>query len=226
MSGKLIVIEGLDGSGKLTQSKLLCESLGGDGYRVKYLTFPDYDDPSSTLVKMYLAGEFGQDPNDVNPYAASLFYTVDRYASFKKGWSQDYYGGAVLVANRYTTSNAVHQTCKLPRAEWDAYLDWLSDTEFEKAGIPRPDAVIYLDMPPGISRRLISGRYGGDESKRDIHEKNSAYLEKSRESALYAAERLGWRIIDCADGGAPRSIEDIHGDVLSAAREVLCGCGL
>ncbi len=214
MSGKLIVIEGLDGSGKLTQSKRLCSYLSKTGRAVKYLTFPDYDDPSSTLVKMYLSGEFGDNPEEVGPYASSLFYTVDRYASFKRHWEKDYNSGTIMVANRYTTSNAVHQTCKLPREEWDFYIEWLCDLEFAKAGIPRPDAVIYLDMPPEVSQNLISGRYGGDESRRDIHEKNVGFLLKSRESALYAAKKLGWHIINCAAGDSPRPIKDIQKQIV------------
>ena len=132
MSGRLIVLEGLDGSGKATQAGLLYEALCGRGEQAMKITFPNYESDSSALVKMYLGGAFGQDVNDVNAYAASSFYSVDRYASYKTLWGCFYHDGGTVIADRYTTSNAVHQCSKLPREEWDAYLAWLFDFEYRK----------------------------------------------------------------------------------------------
>lgn len=169
--GKLIVLEGLDGSGKATQAKLLAEHLAAQGVPVQKITFPDYASDSSALVKMYLAGQFGQHPDDVNAYAASSFYAVDRYASYKTSWGSFYEQGGVIIADRYTTSNAVHQCSKLPQEQWEEYLHWLFDYEFRLLGLPAPDRVIYLQVDPAVSQRLMTQRYHGDESKKDVHER-------------------------------------------------------
>lgn len=215
MSGRLIVLEGLDGSGKSTQLERLRARLTGD---VRFVKFPAYDSPSSTLVKMYLAGEFGSRPGDVNAYAASAFYAVDRYAGYKSDWGADYLAGTTILCDRYATSNAVHQAAKLEGAERDAYLDWLCDFEYVKLGIPKPDAVIFLDMPVAVSQRLMSERYEGNESKKDIHERDVAYLEHCRQAALYAADRLGWSVVPGAEGDKPRRIDAIADDVYAIVR--------
>lgn len=211
--GKLIVIEGLDGSGKGTQAKLLTQNLEAAGYCVRKISFPDYDSDSSALVKMYLAGQFGKDPADVNAYAASTFYAVDRFASFKTDWGQFYANGGIVIADRYTTSNAVHQCSKLPEEEWDAYLAWLFHFEYTLMGIPEPDAVVYLKVDPAVSQKLMSGRYAGDESRKDIHEGNLAYLNRSRLAAGYCSRKLGWMEIECTDGSAMRTIEQIQTEI-------------
>lgn len=213
--GKLIVIEGLDGSGKATQSKRLVEHLQTQGLPVRKVSFPDYESNSSALVKMYLAGEFGKDPSDVNAFAASTFYAVDRYASFKKDWSAFYNEGGVIVADRYTTSNAIHQCCKLPEDQWESYLDWLTTFEYKLLGIPAPDQVVYLQVDVEESQKLMSGRYQGDETKKDIHESNVDYLMRSRKAADYCAERMGWKIVHCYENGKMRTIEEIHAEVAS-----------
>ena len=218
--GKLIVIEGLDGSGKATQSALLCRSLEERGIRCRQIAFPDYGDPSSTLVKMYLSGELGG-VGDVNAWAASLFYAVDRYASFVRHWRDDYEAGTVIVADRYATSNIPHQMSKLPRERWEEYMAWQADLEYSRVGIPRPDGVLYLDMPPEVSRKLLSGRYHGDEKKRDIHEADFAYLLRCREAALFGAEKAGWKVIPCARGDEPFLPGDIARQVAEAASEIL-----
>lgn len=215
MSGRLIVLEGLDGSGKATQTGLLYEALCGRGERAMKITFPNYESDSSALVKMYLGGAFGQDVNDVNAYAASSFYSVDRYASYKTLWGCFYHDGGTVIADRYTTSNAVHQCSKLPREEWDAYLAWLFDFEYRKIAIPEPDIVVYLDVDPEVSQRLMSQRYHGDEEKKDIHEKNMEYLQHSRQAGQYCAKALGWKRVACTEGGRMRAKEDIHKDVLA-----------
>ncbi|MCI8652553.1 MAG: thymidylate kinase [Angelakisella sp.] len=221
--GKLIVIEGLDGSGKATQTGLLCRSLAEEwGHSFRRVSFPDYQDPSSALVKLYLAGELGG-LSEVNAYGASLFYTVDRYASYLRHWGEDYRRGWLIVSDRYATSNVAHQMSKLPRGEWDGYLRWLEETEYLRVGLPRPDRVVYLDMAPETSERLLSRRYQGDESKKDLHEADLAYLLKCREAALYGAERLGWVVLPCCSGGDPYPPEEIAKKVWQAVQPVLKG---
>lgn len=212
----LIVLDGLDGSGKSTQLERLDAYFRQNGTHYRQISFPDYEQPSSALVKQYLGGEFGGSPDAVNAYAASSFYAVDRYASFKKFWQQDYEAGALILAARYTTSNAIHQMGKLPREEWDAYLQWLEHYEYELLGLPRPDRVLFLDMPLDISQKLLVGRYEGDGGKRDIHERDLRYLATCRESALYAAERLGWVVVTCGENGEPLPIETITARLIDA----------
>lgn len=209
----LIVIEGLDGSGKGTQTTMLCERIRQSGRRMKHISFPNYDESSAALVKSYLAGEFGSSPNSVNAYAASSFYAVDRYAAYKKHWNTDYINGVNIIADRYTTSNAVYQMTKLSEDKWDDFLMWLEDYEYNLLELPRPNKVIYLDMPPQVSQKLMSGRYSGDESKKDIHESNVLFQQSCRSSALYAAVKLGWDVIECSMNGQPRSIEDIADEI-------------
>lgn len=213
--GKLIVIEGLDGSGKGTQAAELAKNLAAGGAPVRKVSFPDYASDSSALVKMYLSGQFGKDPQDVNAYAASTFYAVDRFASFKRDWGGFYEGGGIVVADRYTTSNAVHQCSKLPQEQWDAFLAWLFDFEYHLLGIPSPDLVVYLSVDPAVSQRLMTGRYQGDESRKDIHEGNLAYLRRSRLAAEYCSSRLDWRQIECCRGGQMRTVEAIQADILA-----------
>lgn len=210
----LIVLEGLDGSGKSTQFERLSDHLISEGIDLKPISFPDYDNPSSSLVKMYLGGEIGKTPEDVNAYAASSFYAVDRYASYKQFWESDYKKGSLILAARYVTSNCIYQMTKLPESEWEKYLNWLDDYEYVKLELPRPDLVIFLDMPVEISQKLMSGRYNGDESKKDLHESDVSYLHSCRKAALFTAERQGWKIIKCSDCEQPYSKDKIFGDLL------------
>lgn len=218
--GKLIVIDGLDGSGKTTQFDILREKLAAVT-AVKAISFPDYQNPSSALVKMYLNGEIAESAADVNAYAASSFYAVDRYASYKMFWEKNYLNGELILASRYVTSNAIHQMGKLSESKWDSYLEWLADYEYSKLGLPKADMVIFLDMPVEISQRLMSGRYGGDESKKDIHEANVKYLQICRRSALYAAEKLDWRVVPCSRDGEVLSVGEISGKLMQLIKEVL-----
>ena len=221
MKGKLIVIEGLDGSGKATQAKRLAAALQQHGKRVREISFPNYDSDSSTLVKMYLSGAFGTQPGDVNAYAASSFYAVDRYAGMKQDWGDFYEDGGILIADRYTTSNAVHQCCKLPREQWDQFLDWLFDFEYGLLGLPAPDLVVYLRLGIETSQHLMSERYHGDEKKKDIHESNMAYLEQAHLAADYCAGRYAWKTVDCAENGSLRTIEEIGAEVWTLASRVI-----
>lgn len=216
--GKLIIFEGLDGSGKGTQTDLLCQALRAKGEEPMQITFPDYESDSSALVKMYLSGQFGQKPDDVNAYASSTFYAVDRFASYKTRWGDFYRRGGLIVSDRYTTSNAVHQCSKLPPMHWDGFLEWLFDFEYKKMGIPAPDAVVYLSVEVEVSQRLIAERYHGDTNKMDIQEKDIEYLARSRAAAEYCARKLGWERIVCTkeENGQRimRSADEIHAEVM------------
>lgn len=211
--GKLVVIEGLDGSGKSTQLKLLPENLKKKGVLTRTVSFPNYESDSSSLVKMYLSGQFGSKPDDVNAYAASMFFAVDRYASFKTDWGEFYNAGNTVIAGRYTTSNAFHQTSKLKREEWEDFLSWLYDIEYEKMQIPKPDVVIFLDMPTDISQKLLTNRYDQNGGGRDIHESDLEYLEHCRQAALFTAKFSGWKIINCANDGVLRTVDDIASEI-------------
>lgn len=218
---RLIIIEGLDGCGKSTQTALLEEYFSSENIKYKKIKLPDYDSPSSTLVKMYLGGEFGSSADDVNAYAAGAFYAVDRFASYKLGWKSDYDSGTLILADRYATSNSIYQMEKIEKSKWDEYLDWSSDFEYNKIGIPKPDLVIFLDMPVEISQRLMTSRYNGNENKKDVHEADVTFLQNCRRAALYAAERQGWKIVPCAFGSQPLSIEQIHNTVIDLVKEEL-----
>lgn len=212
--GTLLVIEGVDGSGKATQAKLLHEALRDKGQAVREVSFPNYESDASALVKMYLRGDFGKEPGDVNAYAASSFYAVDRYASYKKDWAAFYESGGVVVADRYTTSNAVHQCSKLPEEQWPAFLQWLFHFEYALLGIPAPDKVIYLQTEAAVTEGLLLKRYGGDESKEDIHEADREYMARSRRAAEYCARELGWTVVHCVKDGRMRAVEDIHSEIM------------
>lgn len=221
MKSKLIVIEGLDGSGKATQTRLLANKLTSTGKKVKQLEFPDYASPSSSLVKMYLDGEFGKNPQDVNAYAASAFYAVDRAASFLKHWKNDCENGSVILCDRYCTSNIIYQMSKVCEAERDDFIEWQSDFEYAKLGLPKPDAVIYLDVEPEVSQKLMEKRYEGDKSKMDLHEKNLRFLLECRESAIYAADKCGWIRINCCENGDIKPIEKIAAEIEAVVFDIL-----
>ena len=218
--GKLIVIEGTDGSGKSTQFRLLTQRLTNEGKNFQKLVFPQYKEESSALIRMYLGGEFGTKPSDVNAYAASAFYAVDRYASYKKVWGQWYEQGGLVLSDRYTTSNAVHQTSKEPEEKQGDFLKWLYEFEYDKLGLPCPDLVIYLDVPTGFTEKMMRSREAATNTSADIHEKDMAYLATCRRTGKNAAAFYNWTVIDCVRDGVMRSIEDIHEEIY---RHVL-GC--
>ncbi|MGI6685388.1 MAG: dTMP kinase [Bacillota bacterium] len=224
MKGKLIIIEsGADSSGKATQTRLLNERLADENYSVKKVEFPNYQSPSSALVKMYLNGDFGKDPGEVDPYISSTFYAVDRYASYKTEWEKFYLGGGTVLADRYTTSNMVHQGAKLKGREKDRYLDWLWNLEFAIYKLPVPDGVIFLDMPIEFSISLMAERENKFTGKRekDIHERNIDYLKSSYENSLYVAAKYGWVKVSCVDEGKLRTIEEIHQDIYEKVKGIL-----
>ncbi len=214
----LINIEGTDASGKQTQSKMLYNYFLKKEIKSKLITFPDYDNDSSALVKMYLKGEFGKNPDDVNPKAASIFFACDRYASYKTNWETYYKEEYAIIADRYTTSNVIHQASKIEnQAERFHFVDWLYDLEYNIFGIPKPDLIIFLNMPPQVSFQLMENRVNkiSGEDTKDIHESDQAYIIRSNRNALDISEVLGWIRVDCIDpGGALKSKEDIHHEII------------
>ena len=219
--GKLIVIEGTDGSGKSTQFKALTDRLEKENTEFKTLVFPRYSQPSSALIRMYLGGEFGTNPSDVNAYAASAFYAVDRYASFKQDWGEWYEKGGLIVSDRYTTSNAVHQASKEPKETQGEFLHWLYEFEYDKLGLPRPDLIIYLDVPTAFTEKLMRHREASTNTHADIHEQDMSYLATCRETGRAAAAFYGWTVIECVRDGQMRSIEDIHEEIYRHVRQCL-----
>ena len=219
--GKLIVFEGTDGSGKSTQFQILTDRLERESRAFHRLRFPRYEKESSALIRMYLGGSFGQDPEAVNAYAASTFYAVDRYASYLQDWKQDYLAGDLFLADRYTTSNAVHQGGKVPETERDTFFGWLYDLEFNKMMLPKPDLVILLDMPIAYTKMLMRRREEDTNTSADIHERDEDYLEKCRQTALHAAKYYNWSVVSCVKDGVLRSIDDIHEEVYGLVMQSL-----
>lgn len=214
MAGKLIVFEGTDGSGKSTQFARMCQRLEQEGKEFQRLIFPQYDKPSSALLRMYLNGEFGGRPEDVNAYAASTFYAVDRYASMKQVWGEYYENGGLILADRYITSNAVHQAAKVPAQQRPEFFQWLFDFECNKLGLPAPHMVIYLDMPTEKAVENLRWRESATNTKADIHEVDSGYLALCHETAGQAADYLGWKRIACVNAqGDLRTIEELHEEI-------------
>ena len=221
MQGKLIIMEGIDGSGKSTQYKKLCEHLAADGTEFKNVVFPRYSEESSALIRAYLGGQFGDKPGDVNAYAASTFFAVDRFASFKTDWGAYYKQGGLILCDRYTTSNACHQGSKVPPEERQSFLNWLYDFEFRLMELPKPDLVIYLDVDLEASRRQMEHRQSETNTAADIHEKDFAYLSACLEAGRYAADHYGWQRIRCVQNGAMRSVEEIHEEIYAAVKNTI-----
>ena len=219
--GKLIVLEGVDCSGKSTQFRMLCEKLSADGTDFRKLTFPRYSEPSSALIKMYLAGEFGEDPADVNPYAASTFFAVDRFASWAQDWRGFYEAGGVLLTDRYTTSNAIHQGAKLPRDARAGFFKWLYDFEFGLMGLPAPDAVIFLEVTLDIALRRIRHRAAKTGAEADIHESHADFLRSCIECGAQASESLGWTVVPCMKDGLEREREEKNSSIYDIVRAAL-----
>lgn len=215
MAAKLIAIEGLDGSGKETQTRLLRTALEGRGLKVGSVSFPRYGQPSAAPVEQYLSGSYGEHAADVNAYAASSLFAVDRLASYLGEWRDEFEECDYFIADRYTTSNAIHQLSKLPECDWESFAGWLFDFEFEKIGLPAPDVIVYLRLDTALSQRLLERRYGGDAGKRDVHERDLAYLERSRLAADWCAERFGWLMIECTIAGELRERIDVHEQVMT-----------
>ena len=219
--GKLIVLEGTDGSGKSTQFRMMAERLTREGTEFRRLVFPRYSEESSALIRLYLGGAFGTNPSDVNAYAASAFYAVDRFASYKQDWGNWYENGGLILSDRYTTSNAVHQSSKEPEENREKFLQWLYDFEYEKLGLPKPDLTIYLDMPTDFTQTLMRNREASTGTQADIHEKDGAYLAECRRAGRAVADFYGWTVIHCVKDGRLRTIEDIHEDIYTYLKACL-----
>ncbi|MCR1899539.1 thymidylate kinase [Irregularibacter muris] len=220
--GKLIVIEGVDGSGKETQTKKLFERLEKEGINIKRVAYPRYHEPSSAMVKMYLKGEFGEKPEDVGPYIASTFYAIDRYASYKQDYGEFYHQGGIVIADRYTTSNMVHQAGKIvDPVEREKFLHWLWDYEFNLYGLPIPDLVFFLDIPVETNQKLMEGRKNkfSGEMEQDIHEKDKEHLIQSYKNALSLVDKYHWTKISCVENHQLKSIEEIHEEIYQIFRE-------
>ena len=221
MRGKLIVFEGTDGSGKATQARMMARRLEQEGVKYREIDFPRYGNPFAEPARLYLKGVLGARPGDVSAYAASVLYAVDRYASYKEDWGAAYEAGELILANRYTTSNAVHQASKLPDGEREEYLRWLFELEYGRLELPEPDLVIYLDLPTDLSERMMRRREAATGTAADIHERDDAYLRRCRENAREVALRCGWKRIDCAAAGEIRTVEDIHREAWAMVRALL-----
>lgn len=224
MKGKLIIIEGVDSSGKATHTKMLSERLIKENYNIKMVEFPNYKSDSSALVKMYLNGDFGDKPEDVNAYAASTFFAIDRYASYKSMWKQFYDDGGIIISDRYTMSNMIHQASKIKDStEKQSFLEWLWDMEFVKLGIPIPDCVVFLDMPPKYAQFLMEERNNKITGlkEKDIHEKNAQHLIDSYNNACSIAEFYNWNRISCVEKNKIRNIDDIQKDIYQVVQSAL-----
>lgn len=216
--GKLIAIEGTDASGKQTQSELVLKKLTEKGIKARLVSFPMYQSKSSELVKMYLNGDFGTNPQDVNAYAASTFYAADRFASFRTDWGEDYNSDTVIIADRYVSSNIIHQASKLESGEEKKkFVKWLEDLEYGIYGLPVPNETIFLDMPSECAEKLMASRANKIDSgaKKDIHERNAEYMRKSHDHAAEIAKLCGWYTVKCADNGVIRTIDDINHEIMS-----------
>ena len=222
--GKLIVIEGTDSSGKETQTRKLYERLEKEITNVRKLSFPNYKSPACEPVKMYLAGAFGDNALDINPYPVSTMFAIDRYASYKMDWEKFYQDGGIIVTDRYTTSNMVHQASKIESIDKkNEYLDWLEELEYSKMGIPRPDLIIFLNMPTETAAELMAQRKNkitGEDIK-DIHEKDISYLKKSYENACNIAKKYNWLEIKCVENGRLKTIDEIGEENFSVVEKIL-----
>ena len=220
--GKLFVIDGTDGSGKQTQFQQLQESLTKDGIDYKVVSFPNYDSPSSALVQMYLSGEFGENAKEISPYIASTFYAADRYATFQTGYKKYYEDGGIILADRYTTANMVHQAGKIKdEKEREKFLNWLWDFEFNLYGLPVPNEVFFLNMPVKKSIELMKNRENKftHQEKKDIHERDVNHLKDAYEAACDVSKKYNWYEIKCVKNNEIRTIEDIHQEIYNEVKK-------
>ena len=222
--GKLFVIDGTDGSGKQTQFQQLQESLLKDGIDYKVVSFPNYDSPSSALVQMYLSGEFGENAKEISPYIASTFYAADRYATFQTGYKKYYEDGGIILADRYTTANMVHQAGKIKdEKEREKFLNWLWDFEFNLYGLPVPNEVFFLNMPVEKSIELMKNRENKftHQEKKDIHERDINHLKDAYEAACDVSKKYNWYEIKCVKNNEIRTIEDIHQEIYNEVKKYI-----
>lgn len=220
--GMLIAIDGVDASGKQTQTERIYERLLAEGIRVRKISFPAYDKPSSVLVKQYLNGEYGKKADDINAYAASMLFAADRFSTYRTDWRRDYNDGVIIIADRYVSSNMIHQAGKLEDiSEKNKFLDWIYDLEFNKLELPKPECTIFLDMPTEYGSKLMQNRSNKitGEMKKDIHEADNEYLKKSYNNAFYISKKFGWEIVSCVKNGRIRTIDDINDEIYNIVKE-------
>lgn len=221
MKNRIVVLEGLDASGKGTQTKLLCDKLIREGIEYKSYDFPRYESESSVPVRMYLSGKLGKHPEDTNAYAASSFFAVDRYISYRTEWKTYCDDGMLILLDRYTSANALHQLSKMPKDKWKDFLDWLYDFEFDKLGLPHPELTLFLDMHPDVAIKLMNMRTQTTGRSQDIHELDHGHLYKSYEAAQFACEYLGWKKIVCFENGSPKPMDEIAGQIYGEVQKIL-----
>lgn len=221
--GKLIVLEGIDGSGKSAHYRRLCARMERDGIDYHHIVFPRYDKDSSALIRMYLKGQFGSRPQDVNAYTASTFFAVDRFASFREDWGEIYEQGGLILSDRYTTSNAVHQGSKLPEDELRDFFAWLYDLEHVKMGLPVPDLVIYLDVDIETSLARMKHRQEKTNTSADIHEKDILYLQHCLNTARLASDFYGWAKIPFEKNGVERAIDEKNDEIYRLILQTIQG---
>ena len=222
--GKLFVIDGTDGSGKQTQLEKLKQRLTQEKIEFKSVSFPNYESPSSSLVKIYLNGELSEDPKEISPYIASTFYAADRYITFKKEYEEYYKNGGIIIADRYTTSNMVHQAGKIKDdKEREKFLNWLWDFEFNLYGLPIPTEVFFLNMPTEYALKLMENRKNKitKEEKKDIHERNQEHMKDAYNEACKLSKKYNWKEIKCVKDGKIRTIEDIHEEIYQEIKSKL-----
>ena len=222
--GKLFVIDGTDGSGKQTQLEKLKQRLTQEKIEFKSVSFPNYESPSSSLVKIYLNGELSEDPKEISPYIASTFYAADRYITFKKEYEEYYKNGGIILADRYTTSNMVHQAGKIKDdEEREKFLNWLWDFEFNLYGLPIPTEVFFLNMPTEYALKLMENRKNKitKEEKKDIHERNQEHMKDAYNEACKLSKKYNWKEIKCVKDGKIRTIEDIHEEIYQEIKSKL-----
>lgn len=222
--GKLFVIDGTDGSGKQTQLEKLKERFDTEGIDYKSVSFPNYESESSALVKIYLNGELAEDPKEISPYIASTFYAADRYITFKKEYEKYYKSGGIILADRYTTSNMVHQAGKIKDdKEREKFLNWLWDFEFNLYGLPVPTEVFFLNMPTKYALELMENRKNKitQEEKKDIHERNPQHMIDAYNEACKLSKKYNWKEIQCVRDEKIRTIEDIHEEIYQEIKKYL-----
>ena len=217
MNGVMVVIEGLDGSGKGTQSKKLYERLKNENKKVVHFEFPNYNNDSAFLVKEYLSGEFGNDYKTVDPRVASMCYAVDRLITYRDEMKKYYEEGYIIICDRWTTANLLHQSMKLETKEKiDTALNWIETLEYEKFKLPKPDITFFLKVPYEYSYETVKERNKDDGSiKNDIHEKSIEFLKQSYENGIYVGDKYNWNVIECFDESM-RTIEDIHEEIYNS----------
>ena len=222
--GKLFVIDGTDGSGKQTQLAKLTERLKEEGVNFKVVSFPNYEHQSSSLVKMYLSGEFGENAQEVSPYIASTFYAADRYATFQTGYKKFYEDGGIILADRYTTASMVHQSGKIKnKEEREKFLDWLCDFEFNLYGLPVPTKAFFLNMPTNYAVKLMEKRENKftHDAKKDIHERDPQHLLDAYNAACELVQKYDWHEVKCVKDDKIRSIDDIHEEIYQEIKKYL-----